>query len=78
MKNVTLSIPENLLLKSREYAKKQGTSLNELIRTLLKKHVSPDEHDPVQRLIENSNRLSVDTKDWKWNRNDIYDRKIFS
>jgi predicted nucleic acid-binding protein len=32
MKNVTLSLPEELLKKSREYAKKHGTSLNQLIR----------------------------------------------
>lgn len=78
MKNVTLSIPEDLLKKSREYAKKQGTSLNQLIRNLLKNHVAPEEEDPVQKLIYNTNRLSVNTKNWKWNREDIYDRKVFS
>lgn len=78
MKNVTLSIPENLLRKSREYAKNQGTSLNELIRSLLRNHVDPEENDPVQRLIEHTNRLSINTKNLKWTRDDIYDRKVFS
>lgn len=80
MKNVTLSIPDDLLKKSREYAEKQGTSLNEFIRLLLKQAVNQSENDPVKRLIGHSrdNRLKVNTKGWKWNRNEIYDRKIFS
>jgi plasmid stability protein len=78
MKNVTLSIPEELLRKSREYAQKHGTSLNEFIRTLLRQAVTPPGNDPVQKLIDNSDRLKVSTKDWKWNRDELYDRKIFS
>lgn len=78
MKNVTLSIPEELLRKSREYAQKHGTSLNEFIRTLLRQAVTPPGNDPVQKLIDNSDRLKVSTKGWKWNRDELYDRKIFS
>lgn len=78
MKNVTLSIPDELLRKSREYAQQHGTSLNELIRTLLKKQVDPEETNAVQKLLNHTQRLSVNTKDWKWDRTDIYDRKVFS
>lgn len=78
MKNLTLSIPDDLLKKSREYAGRQGMSLNEFIRTLLRHAVSPPGNDPIEKLIENSKRLSVSTKDWKWNREDLYDRKVFS
>lgn len=42
MKNITLSIHEDLLMKSREYALKHGTSLNNLIRRLLKTTVMTD------------------------------------
>ena len=71
MKNVTLALPDDLLQKSREYAEKQGTSLNEFIRLLLKQAINQPEHDPVIRLIGHCqhNRLQVSTKDWKWNRN---------
>ncbi len=80
MKNVTLSIPDDLLAKSREYAEKHGTSLNEFIRHLLKQVVSPPESDPIQKLITHSQNkhLAVKTENWKWNRNELYDRKIFS
>lgn len=78
MKNVTLSIPDDLLKKSREYAEKHGASLNEFIRILLKQAVSPAGDDPVQKLIGNSQRFAVNTKDWTWNRADLYDRKVFS
>lgn len=78
MKNVTLSIPDDLLRKSREYAQKHGTSLNEFIRTLLRQAVTPPGDDPVQKLIDNSSRLGVSTKDRKWNRDELYDRKVFS
>jgi metal-responsive CopG/Arc/MetJ family transcriptional regulator len=78
MKNVTLSIPEDLLHRSREYAAKQGTSLNEFIRTLLRKTVNPPEYDPIQKLIEHTQQMQVRTKDWKWNRTELYDRKTLS
>lgn len=78
MKNITLSIPEDLLKKSREYAAKQGTSLNEFVRFLLKQAVSPSEYDPVQKLIDQSQQIKVKTKNLKWDRDELYDREIFS
>ena len=78
MKNVTLSIPDELLQLSREYAKRHGTSLNEFIRELLKRHVLNESDSPVDRLLKNSETYTVSTKSWKWNRDEIYDRKIFS
>ena len=78
MKNVTLSIPDDLLRKSRAYAEQHGTSLNEFIRTLLRQAVTPPGNDPVQKLMDNSRRLSVSTKGQKWNRDELYDRKVFS
>lgn len=78
MKNVTLSIPDDLLRKSREYARKHGTSLNEFIRSLLRQAVTPPGNDPFQKLIDNSQKLKVPTKNNKWKRDEIYDRKVFS
>ena len=80
MKNITLSIPDELLQKSREYAKRHGTSLNELVRKLLRQVVLPPEKNPTQKLIEHiqNGRVSVDTKGNQWIRAEIYDRKVFS
>jgi len=76
MKKITLSLPEDLLSRSREYAEKHGSSLNELIRTLLRPVVNPPEQDPIQKLINHSQRLSINTRDWKWDRSALYDREI--
>lgn len=78
MKNITLSLPDDLLNMSRQYAEKHGTSLNEFIRVLLKQAVTPQENDPVQKLIAHTKQISVDTKNIHRTREDIYDRKIFS
>ncbi|MBX2928423.1 MAG: ribbon-helix-helix protein, CopG family [Saprospiraceae bacterium] len=78
MKNITLSIPEDLLDRSREYAEKHGTSLNEFIRALLRQTVTPPEGTPVQKLIRHTRRIKVSTKNWKWSRTELYDRQILS
>ncbi|MFZ2897379.1 MAG: DUF6364 family protein [Saprospiraceae bacterium] len=68
MKKITLSIPDDLLRKSREYAKQHGYSLDEFIQTLLQNAVMPPGNDPVQKLIDNSKRLGVRTLDQPWKR----------
>lgn len=40
MANITLSIPDDIIIRGREYAKKHHTSLNAIIRNLLQKTVS--------------------------------------
>ena len=50
MPNVTISIDDKLLKKGRKYAEKRGTSLNALIRDLLKKKVDQKSH---QRAVYN-------------------------
>jgi len=72
MKNVTLAIPDDLLAKAREYAKKNGTTLNEMIRDLIKRNISRED-DFEKGLEELRNTLKVDSKS-KMNREDIYER----
>lgn len=76
MKNVTLSIPDDILRKSREYANKQGTTLNQMIRNFLTKTVNADEDD-FEKKIKKSIELigSVDTKKLKdFSREDLHER----
>ncbi|MEP5613199.1 MAG: DUF6364 family protein [Cyclobacteriaceae bacterium] len=72
MKNVTLSIPEDLLKKSRNYAKEHQTTLNEMVRNLLRKTVSTDKRSFIERL-EEFDKLSIDTT-VKFNREELHDR----
>ncbi len=73
MKNVTLSLPEDLIAKSREYARKRGMSLNELIRKYLKSNVSVDSKSTAEKLLEKRRDFKFDTK-ITWKREDLYDR----
>jgi len=45
--NITLSADENCIKKSREYAQKHGTSLNQLIRDYLDSLTAYKERDAV-------------------------------
>lgn len=72
MKNVTLSIPDDLLAKSRKYAQERNTSLNQMIRDILANYVQ--KKDTAKKLFEKSENFSVEIKNYKWNRDEIYDR----
>ncbi len=74
MKNVTLSMPDDLLSKSREYAEKHGTTLNDMIREYLKKTVKSDQSDFIKRLELLQQQVQVKTKGVKFNRDELYER----
>ncbi len=76
MRNITLSIPDELLRKSREYAQKQGKSLNDMVRELLKKTIDTSSQKGYLEVIENARKdkdLGIDTLD-RWNRDELYNR----
>jgi metal-responsive CopG/Arc/MetJ family transcriptional regulator len=74
MKNVTLSMPEDLLAKSREYAEKHGTTLNDMIRDYLKKTVRSDESDFEKKLLTLQQQVRIKTKGIRFNRDELYER----
>ena len=73
MKNITLSIPDDLLAKSREYASKHGTSLNQFIRDLLNSIVIADSQKGTKSLFEHMDNASVKSN-IKWTREELYER----
>ena len=74
MKNITLSIPEDLIKQGREYAAKHGTTLNSLIRRLLKSTVQPDQQSKAKQILEEMKKLKSRVKQIDWTREDIYER----
>jgi hypothetical protein len=78
MKNITLSLPDDLLEQSRAYAQRQGTSLNELVRHLLRLQIHFHHGNPLDRFIRHTQEFSINTKSVKWSRDELYDRKILS
>ena len=75
MKNVTLSIPDDILRRSREYAKKHGLTFNQMIRNLLKQTISDKNEDLTSRLDQIIDTMGVDTRKMKeHSREDLYER----
>jgi len=77
MKNITLAIDEKLLDQSREYARTHHTTLNALVRALLEREVVARRRDHwVDRFLELTAKAGGDSGGWKWNREELYDRKV--
>jgi len=75
MKNITLSIPFELLKKSREYARKHGTTLNEMVRDLLRKTISSANDDYLQNIEDSLDELGIETgTTTPFNRDELHKR----
>jgi hypothetical protein len=74
--NVTLVIEEDLLLAARKVALDRRTSVNQLVRDYLAALVEESSRKRLARarLGKIFETGLVDLGDWKWNREDIYDR----
>jgi plasmid stability protein len=77
VKNVTISLPDEVLDKLRQRARESEKSLNAWLRDLLTREVAPADQDwqEFRRIAkeireEQANRLRPD---WKWNREEIYE-----
>ena len=74
--NITLSADKTLIEKARRYAKKQNTTLNNLVRAYLKKITGQADDD------KNADEFEIialehggkSSKDYKFNREEIYKR----
>ena len=73
MKNVTLSLPDDLLSKSREYASEHNTSLNQMIRDYLLSKVMKDRKKSLDSLFELMDTVEVKTNT-AWTRDELYER----
>jgi hypothetical protein len=74
MKNLTLAIDEATLKASRAYAQRHNTTLNQLIRDLLKRTLANDQQGGVEELLRFMKEHPGDSGGWKWNRDELYDR----
>ena len=74
MKNITLSMPEDLLKKGREYAAKHGTTLNALIRKLLKSMVQSQTQSRATQILQEMEKLKSPVDSISWKREDLYER----
>ena len=73
MPNLTLSLDNELLIKSRAYAKKHNTSLNSLIRTLLQKNIIQSEKNWLDNSFALMDRAKGNSCGKNWEREELYD-----
>jgi hypothetical protein len=73
MKNVTLAVDEQILTAGREYARAHHTSLNGLIRDLLKRTVVRETPATwADDFLELASKAEGDSRGRKWKRTDLY------
>lgn len=73
MKNVTVSLDERIIKAGREYAHRQHTSLNDLIRRSLKNVVSERSSLWVEECLSLMEKCAVSRDGKKWRREELYD-----
>jgi hypothetical protein len=72
MKNITLSIDDDLLEKGREYARAHNISLNVLVRRLLEQAVVRKETHWLDEMFRMMDKLNVSSKGKRWTRDELY------
>lgn len=73
MKNITLSLPEDLLQKSRAYARRHHTTLNELVRSLLRDNVERESQDLIAAIFTEMDKIPT-RQTAVWTREELYER----
>lgn len=72
MGNITISIDDDLLKSSREYAKKHNISLNTLLRKLLNQTITNESGQWLDECFSLMDRANGNSKGEKWKREDLY------
>ena len=74
--NITLSVDEEVVRKAREKAERLGTSVNQLVRDYLENLAGRAEPESVAEEFKRLSLLSKgDSKGWKFNREELHDRR---
>jgi hypothetical protein len=78
-KNLTLVIPEDLLRRARIQAVHEGTSVNEIVRTLLERYVGRTDRadEAMAELIRIARTSGARRGRRRIRREDAYDRGVF-
>jgi hypothetical protein len=82
MKNITLAVEDSVLAAVRKLAAEKKTTVNGLVRDYLESLAEQARKEASARARAELLRLSEETTasmgDWKWNREELYDRPVFS
>lgn len=72
MKNITLSIDDNLLQSGREYAREHNISFNVLVRRLIEQTVVQKQARWLDDTFSLMDMADVKSGNEKWTRGDLY------
>lgn len=77
--NLTLAIDDQVAQEARRVAESLGKSLNQLVREYLESLVGDQKKDEFAAELRRLSAASQgDSKGWRFNREEIYDRPVFS
>jgi len=74
MKNITLSIDDDVLEAGRNYAQRHQTTLNAIVRELLMKTVIGDRQGAVREMFRLMDVYPGNSRGQGWKREDLYVR----
>jgi hypothetical protein len=76
MKNITLSIDEDVLREARKIAAERGTTVNAMVRASLAEIVAQKKRtrDALNRMRELAEKGGMEVGDKMWNRGDLHER----
>jgi hypothetical protein len=72
MKNVTLSIDEDILKVGRDYARKHNMSFNGLVRKLIQQTVETNSEKWLEDTYLLMDKLNVSSENRTWTREELY------
>ncbi len=72
MKNITLSIDDEILKLGREYARQHKVSFNVLVRRLIEQTVKTSSTQWLNDTFSLMDKTNVSSKNQKWKREDLY------
>ncbi len=78
MRNITLSFPDEVVERGREYARRRGMSLNGLVREALRRMIETEERAATDALFTALDAAGGDSHGRTWNRDELYDRQSLS
>lgn len=73
MSNVTLSIPDDVLKQAREYARRNKTSINAIIRDFLSKTFTKKKKSNFQEFFAIADKYKTSSGGKKITRDEIYE-----
>ena len=72
MKNITLSIDEDILAAGREYARRHNISFNVLVRRLIEQAVIPKNDQWLEDTFTLMDQAGASSNPEKWTRDELY------